>query len=80
MKAGFAIGSLLGAVACASFQGPRVNQPPEPVVTRFGCGARCTDSVEVRYLGVSGFAIRYRTSTLLTGPSFTHPGVLSSAL
>ena len=32
----------------------------------------CSDSVQVTYLGVSGFLIRAGESALLTGPSFTH--------
>jgi Beta-lactamase superfamily domain len=34
--------------------------------------ATCRDSVQVTYLGVSGFVIRAGESALLTGPSFTH--------
>jgi L-ascorbate metabolism protein UlaG (beta-lactamase superfamily) len=35
--------------------------------------SRCRDTVEVTYLGVSGFLIRAGGRTLLTAPSITHP-------
>jgi beta-lactamase family protein len=40
----------------------------------------CRDSIEVTYLGVSGFVIRTRGSALLTGPSITHRSLVPIVL
>ena len=38
------------------------------------CGEKvCRDSVEITYLGVSGFLIRHGANAILTAPSFTNP-------
>ena len=48
----------------------RPTSAPKPVTL---CDREpCSDSLEVTYLGVSGFVIRAGTSALMTGPSFTH--------
>ena len=53
--------------------------PAEPASTKW-CASTCDDWVQIRYLGVGGFAIHYGGRTLLTGTSFTNPGFGSVAL
>lgn len=42
------------------------------------CAGECRDSIEITYLGVSGFLIRHGKDAILTAPSFTHPGLWST--
>lgn len=44
------------------------------------CGAACGDSVEITYLGASGFLIRHGENAILTSPSFTHHGLVRTFL
>src|SRR5262245_49614919 len=40
------------------------------------CTGACTDSVQVRFLGVDGFVFRHGTSSVLTAPLFSRKPVL----
>ena len=51
----------------------QVEPRPVPAVGCDGGAGACAEAVEVTYLGVSGFLIRWRGATILTGPSFTNP-------
>jgi hypothetical protein len=68
--------------AAAAVLGCRPNLDPiapkfvvEPVSL---CAGACQDSVEITYLGVSGFLIRHGRDAILTAPSFTHPRLLTT--
>ena len=53
---------------------PRAVRQVENFPAIVGCpSGECRDTVEVTYLGLSGFMIRQGTDVLLTGPSFTNP-------
>lgn len=43
-------------------------------------GLACNDTVSVTYLGVDGFLIHSGGSSLLTAPSFSHPGLARTVL
>ena len=51
----------------------------EPTPAVVGCApggcARADEQVEITYLGVSGFLVRYRGAALLTAPFFTNPPI-----
>ena len=44
------------------------------------CASECHDSVEITYLGASGFLIRHGPDAVMTSPSFTHHGLLRTFL
>lgn len=67
--------------ACHPSLAPLAPTPSPPAVNL--CGAACRDSVEVTFLGVSGFVIRggpLGDSAVMTDPSFTHQRLLGVAL
>jgi len=65
--------------ACAPAMSP-LRPTSVPSSVRLCVHTACRDSVEVTYLGVSGFVIRAEGSALLTGPSFTHRSLLPIVL
>ena len=68
---------LLAATATCRSVTP-IEYQVEPIAPVIGCSSPAcdaADNVSITYLGVSGFLIRHRGSTLLTGPSFTNPGL-----
>jgi hypothetical protein len=69
------LATLLLALACRTAT-PIVYQvepAPRPAVGCDGQPDECADAVEVTYLGVSGFLIRWRGATILAAPSFSNP-------
>jgi hypothetical protein len=74
----FTIHSILlaTAMACGGRAPLRTTPAPAPVSL---CAARCTDTLELTYLGVGGFLLRSGGEALLTAPSFSHPGLLRVA-
>jgi L-ascorbate metabolism protein UlaG (beta-lactamase superfamily) len=67
---------IIAAAACRSAVPMEYQvEPPSPVPECGGSPCPSADEVAVTYLGVSGFVIRYRGNTLLTGPSFSNPGL-----
>jgi hypothetical protein len=69
------------AAALAALAGCRAAIPVayqvEPTPAVIGCAAAgcapADEQVEITYLGVGGFLVRYRGATLLTAPFFTNP-------
>jgi L-ascorbate metabolism protein UlaG (beta-lactamase superfamily) len=61
------------AAGCRSAVPMLYQVEPVPAVVGCAAGARCDDTVEITYLGVSGFVIRRGGAIVLTGPSFTNP-------
>lgn len=73
---GYSLLSLAAVASCRS--ATPIEYQVAPIAPVIGCAsAACesTDNVSITYLGVSGFLIRYRGSALLTGPSFSNPGL-----
>jgi hypothetical protein len=75
---------VIGPVAVAATLGCRPNLAPlapKSVVSPVSlCSSDCRDSVEITYLGASGFLIRHGTNAVLTAPSFTHSSLLKTIL
>lgn len=71
------VASLAIAAACSS---PNMTVlAPVPAVEHRRvdlCASACRDSLELTYLGVSGFVLRRGDHALMTAPSFTNPGAL----
>lgn len=69
---------LLAALALAAACGGRapLRTTPTPAVPSLCQGAACADTLDLTFLGVGGFLIRSGEHSLLTAPSFTHPGLL----
>ena len=74
----------IGPVALAAAIGCRPNLAPlapKAVIAPVSlCPSECRDSVEITYLGASGFLIRHGADAVLTSPSFTHHGLLRTFL
>ena len=75
---------VIGPAAAAMSLGCRPNLAPlapksmiQPVSL---CASECHDSVEITYLGASGFLIRHGQTAVMTSPSFTHHGLLRTFL
>ena len=71
-----------GIVACAGPL-PSLHVLPSTIqhdVALCEPGRTCSDTVSVTYLGVDGFLIRSGVSSLLTAPSFSHPGLARTVL
>jgi hypothetical protein len=59
---------------CAAHAPPATIGPLELFPALVSCpDGQCRDTVEVTYLGVSGFMIRHGRDLILTGPSFSNP-------
>lgn len=68
---------LLAATATCRSVSP-IEYQVEPIAPVIGCSSPAcdtADNVSITYLGVSGFLIRHRGSSLLTGPSFSNPSL-----
>jgi len=55
----------------------RTTPAPAPVDL---CDGRCTETLDVTFLGVAGFLMRSGPDALLTAPAFTNPGLLRVVL
>jgi hypothetical protein len=73
----------LGEVGCFPLTGPASALNPIPrdstPVVRACDVASCRGQASFTYLGVSGFVLRSGTDAIMTGPSFTHPGMFTVA-
>jgi hypothetical protein len=68
------VAAIAATVGCRPSLQPLAPQFVIPPVSLCG-DAPCGDSVEITYLGVSGFLIRRGGDAILTAPSFTHPSL-----
>jgi L-ascorbate metabolism protein UlaG (beta-lactamase superfamily) len=66
-------------VAAACVVDPLPLHPTTSPVPVNLCRVECSDSIQIIYLGVGGFLIRYRGEAILTAPSVTHPNVVAVA-